>query len=40
MEFVRTLKDLGYVKKELRVSDIFDLRFVQEVHPESEHYSK
>jgi len=40
MEFVRTLKDLGYVKKELRVSDIFDLKFVQEVHPESEHYSK
>jgi len=40
MEFVRTLKDLGYVKKELRISDIFDFNFIQEVHPESEHYSK
>ena len=40
MEFARTLKDLGYVKKELRISDIFDFNFIQEVHPESEHYSK
>jgi len=40
MEFVRTLKDLGYTKKELRISDIFDFNFIQEVHPESEHYSK
>jgi len=40
MEFVRTLKDLGYIKKELRTSDIFDFKFIQEVHPESEHYSK
>jgi len=40
MEFVRTLKNLGYVKKELRIRDIFDFNFIQEVHPESEHYSK
>ena len=40
MEFVRTLKELGYIKKELRNDDIFDLMFVQEVHPEPEHYSK
>jgi len=40
MEFVRTLKDLGYIKKELRINDIFDFKFVQEVHPETEHYSK
>ena len=39
MEFVRTLKDLGYIKKELRIDDIFDFKFVQEVHPEAEHYS-
>ena len=39
MEFVRTLKNLGYIKKELRIDNIFDFRFVQEVHPESEHYS-
>ncbi len=40
MEFVRTLKDLGYIKENLRSSDIFDFKFIQEVHPESEHYSK
>jgi NitT/TauT family transport system substrate-binding protein len=40
MDFARTLKDLGYIKKELRISDIFDFNFIQEVHPESEHYSK
>jgi len=40
MEFVRTLKDLGYIKKNLRSRDIFDFNFIQEVHPESEHYSK
>jgi NitT/TauT family transport system substrate-binding protein len=39
MEFVKILKDLGYIKKELSIDDIFDFRFVQEVHPESEHYS-
>ena len=40
MEFVRTLKNLGYIKKELRINDIFDLTFIQKVHPEPEHYSK
>ena len=40
MEFVRTLKDLGYIKKDLRSADIFNSSFIQEVHPESEHYSK
>lgn len=40
MEFVKTLKDLGYIKKELRIRDIFDLTFLHEVHPEPDHYSK
>ncbi|MHA1375280.1 MAG: ABC transporter substrate-binding protein [Promethearchaeota archaeon] len=40
MEFVRTLKDLGYIKKDFRINDIFDFKFVEEVHPESEHYTK
>ena len=40
MEFVKTLKDLGYIKKDFRINDIFDFKFIQEVHPESEHYSK
>jgi len=40
MEFVRALKDLGYIRKDLRTNDIFDFKFIQDVHPESEHYSK
>ena len=40
MEFVNTLKELGYIKKKLNIRDIFDFQFVQEVHPESDHYSK
>jgi len=40
MEFVRTLRDLGYIKRELRINDIFDLKFIREVHPEPEHYSR
>ena len=39
MKFVRTLKELGYIKKELRIDDIFDFKFVHEAHPEAEHYS-
>jgi len=39
IEFVRTLKDLGYIGKELKISNIFDLKFVKEVHPEPDHYS-
>ena len=39
MEFVKVLKDLNYIKKELRTNDIFDFNFVREIHPESEHYS-
>jgi len=40
MEFVSNLKDLGYIKKELRIKDIFDTKFVHQIHPEPEHYSK
>ena len=40
MEFVRNLKELGYIKKELRINDIFDTKFVLQIHPEPEHYSK
>ena len=39
-EFVRNLKELGYIKKELRINDIFDTKFVLQIHPEPEHYSK
>ncbi|NHJ20957.1 MAG: ABC transporter substrate-binding protein [Candidatus Lokiarchaeota archaeon] len=40
MEFVKTLKDLGYIQKKLGINDIFEQKFVQKVHPEPEHYSK
>ncbi len=39
IEFVKTLRDLGYIKKDLKIDDIFEFKFVQEVHPEPEHYS-
>jgi NitT/TauT family transport system substrate-binding protein len=39
MEFVWTLKDLGYIKKDLKINDIFDFKFIQKVHPEPEHYT-
>jgi len=39
IEFVNVLKDLGYIKKTLRINEIFDTSFLQEVHPEPEHYS-
>lgn len=40
MEFVSILKDLGYIKNDFRINDIFDFKFIEKVHPETEHYSK
>lgn len=39
MDFVKTLYNLGYIKKQIDLEDIFDLEFVKKIHPESEHYS-
>jgi len=39
MEFVSTLKSLGYVKRDLTIDEIFSLEFVRKVHPEADHYS-
>lgn len=36
--FVEPLQRLGYLKEPLRQEDIFDLQFVQRVHPEPHHY--
>ncbi|MFW9827381.1 MAG: ABC transporter substrate-binding protein [Candidatus Thorarchaeota archaeon] len=38
MEFVKTLHNLGYIKRNLKVEDIFEVKYVSEIHPESEHY--
>ncbi|MFX0042491.1 MAG: ABC transporter substrate-binding protein [Candidatus Hodarchaeota archaeon] len=39
MKFVKTLYNLGYIKKNLKIKDIFNQRFINKVHPEPEHYS-
>jgi len=39
MEFVKTLKNLNYIKKELTAENIFDPTFIRKVHPEQDHYS-
>ncbi|MFX0004694.1 MAG: ABC transporter substrate-binding protein [Candidatus Hodarchaeota archaeon] len=38
MRFVKTLYDLEYISRKLKFKDIFDLRFVNKVHPEPSHY--
>ena len=39
MSFLRILKDLGYIERNLTRLDIFSTDFVQKVHPEADHYS-
>ncbi len=39
MEFVKSLHKLGYIKRELNLDDIFNFNFINEVHPEKDHYS-
>lgn len=38
LRFVEPLQRLGYLQKPLRGEDIFDLRFVERLHPERHHY--
>lgn len=39
-EFIEILHKLGYIKKMWTIDDVFDFRFIDEIHPEDEHYSK
>jgi NitT/TauT family transport system substrate-binding protein len=39
MEFVESLFDLGYIKRVLKVDEIFNFQFVEQLHPEKEHYT-
>jgi NitT/TauT family transport system substrate-binding protein len=39
MEFVKTLKNFNYIKKELKPENIFNFKFIRKVHPEQDHYS-
>ena len=38
MDFVPVLMELGYMKQELKVEDVFELKFIEEVHKEDAHY--
>ncbi|MBZ2165369.1 ABC transporter substrate-binding protein [Methanobacterium spitsbergense] len=38
MEFIPVLKELGYMNHDLKVGDIFNLRFIEETHKEDAHY--
>ncbi|MEW6601066.1 MAG: ABC transporter substrate-binding protein [Nitrospirota bacterium] len=38
MEFVRTLHELGYIKRPISSGEIFDKSLIDAVHPERDHY--
>lgn len=38
MEFVKTMKRLGYIDRETGEESIFDLSLIREVHPDKDHY--
>jgi NitT/TauT family transport system substrate-binding protein len=40
MEFVRALRQMGYITRELTASEIFDRTLIDEVHPGPDHYGK
>lgn len=40
MKFVRTLRNLQYIAKNLDESDIFDFSFINKIHPEKHHYEQ
>ncbi|MGF7117787.1 NitT/TauT family transport system substrate-binding protein [Methanobacterium oryzae] len=40
LKFIPVLKNLGYINGDLKEEDIFDLQFIEEIHPESPHYDQ
>jgi len=38
MDFVKALKTLGYIKRELVKDEIFDTSLIETIHPEKDHY--
>ncbi|MFX1395155.1 MAG: ABC transporter substrate-binding protein [Promethearchaeota archaeon] len=38
MNFVNTLYNLGYIKRQLKINNIFNFNFVKKMHPEKHHY--
>ena len=39
MQFVEKLFELGYIDKKLKISDIFESKYVDQIHPEASHYT-
>jgi len=39
MEFVPVLKEMGYLKRSFLQEDLFDLSFIEAIHPEPHHYN-
>jgi len=40
MEFVKTLKRLGYIARDVTGDEIFDLSLIKKIHPEKDHYGE
>jgi NitT/TauT family transport system substrate-binding protein len=38
MAFVRVLKSLGYISRDISAGEIFDTSLIEKVHPEEGHY--
>jgi hypothetical protein len=38
MDFVRVLKRLGYIGRQLSSDEIFDLSLIRKIHPGKDHY--
>jgi NitT/TauT family transport system substrate-binding protein len=39
MQFAEKLLELGYIDQRLKISDIFESKFVNQIHPEANHYN-
>jgi NitT/TauT family transport system substrate-binding protein len=40
MEFVKVLKRLGYINREIPSDEIFDTSLIKKIHPSKDHYSE
>jgi NitT/TauT family transport system substrate-binding protein len=40
MEFVRILRKLGYINRQISADEIFDTSLISEIHPEKDHYGE
>ena len=40
MRFARTMREQGYLSRDVAVEEIFDLRFIRQAHPEPDHYGE